>query len=124
MKKKKDTIFLIITLILCAVLFLVKLTGLAVHMVAGCMLLIVVVKHVCKNMLKMQYMPKKIRTVDILLLISILVLFVSGMLAHVWSSIVVIKVIHGLSGIGFCVGVIVHAMQHKPKRKGAVKNVS
>lgn len=124
MKKKKDAIFLIITLILCVVLFLVKLTGLAVHMVAGCLLLIVVVKHVCKNMLKMQYMPKKIKAVDMMLLISILVLFVSGMLAHMWSSIVVIKIIHGLSGIVFFVGVIIHAMQHKPKRKGAVKNVS
>lgn len=124
MKKKKDTIFLLITLILCAVLFSVKLTGLAVHMVAGCMLLIVVVKHVCKNMLKMQYMPQKIKVVDRVLLISIIILFVTGMLAHMWSNMIVIKVIHGLSGIVFCVGVIVHAVQHKPKRKGAVKNVS
>ncbi len=124
MKKKKDTVFLLITLVLCVVLFLVKMTGLAVHMVAGCMLLIVVVKHVCKNMLKMQYMPKKIKVVDMALLISILTLFVTGMLAHMWSGMIVIKVIHGLSGIVFCVGVIVHTVQHKPKRKGAAKNVS
>lgn len=122
--KKKDMFFLIITLVLCVFLFSVKLTGLAAHMVAGCMLLIVVVKHICKNLLRVQYMPNKMKVVDIVLLISIVLLFVSGMLAHMWSSIIAIKIIHGLSGIVFCVGVIIHAIQHKTKRKRVAKNVS
>lgn len=124
MKKKKDIIFLIITLILCAVLFFVNMTGLAVHMVAGCMLLIIVVKHSCRNMLKMQYMPRKIRIVDGLLLTSILLLVVSGVFVHIGKGVIVMRTVHILAGCAFAAGVIAHTIQHKPKGKDAVKNVS
>ena len=124
MKKKKNIFLFVITLALCVVLFCVNLTGLAVHMVAGCMLLSVVVKHVCKNMLKLQYMPKRIKVVDWVLLISIIALFVTGVLAHIWHGVIVMKVLHPLCGIVFVIGILIHAMQHKAKGKGVVKDVS
>lgn len=113
MSKNKERIFLVLTLILCALLFAERLTGEICHAVIGVLLVVVVGGHMCAQMAKMQYQKKSVRLMDQILIAALLILFVTGILMHPLQGILVLKILHKLSAVVFVLGIIGHIIQHR-----------
>lgn len=122
-KKKKDILFLITTVLLCLLLFGVKLTGTGIHTIFGFLLIIITLFHVYKNRHRIKYMAKNIKWIDGILIGSVVVMFVSGMVMH-FGEMKALTGVHALAGVAFCVCVLIHVAQHRIRRKETVKNVS
>lgn len=113
MKRTKEIIFLVITLILCGVLFAERLTGQIWHAVIGVLLIVVIGGHICKQYARMKYQKKSIRIVDGMLMGALVVLFVTGMLLHPMQGVLALEILHKLSAVVFVLGIIAHIVQHK-----------
>lgn len=112
---KKNIYLAVVTGILCALLFAIKVTGPAVHVISGILLTVVSVKHLWKRMRALSYMQRGIQIVDWGLMISLVVMFLSGMFLHPMEGILWMKIIHKISSVLFVVFVIVHGVQHIKK---------
>lgn len=113
MKTKYSKLFLaIITLVLCVLLFLQRLTGGIWHAVLGILLIIVAAIHLCKQNAKLKKRSKAIQVIDWALIALLVILFVSGMLLHPLHELLVLKIIHKVSAVLFVLGVIAHIVQH------------
>lgn len=115
MNSKKERLFMIITLILCVLLFLQRLTGEIWHAVLGLLLIIAMVVHMCRQMVKMKYKKNVIQAVDWMLIGSLAVLFLTGMLLHPLQGMLVLKILHKLAAVLFVLGIIVHMVQHRKR---------
>lgn len=124
MNKIRENFFCVISILLCLLLFCVKITGEAVHVAAGCILVFISVRHFCKNLKRIKYVPPKLRIADWLLAGSLIGLAVSGMLMHLIAGVFAVKIVHKLFAVLFCIGMLVHALQHSRIRKEREKNVS
>lgn len=122
MKKTREKLFMAVTLLLCVLLFLEHFTGEIWHAVFGVLLIVLMVGHLCRQMIKLRYQKKAVRIVDEVLLGSLAVLFVTGMLLHPLQGMLVIKLVHKLAAIVFVLGIIGHIVQHQ--KNGGEKNVS
>lgn len=120
MSKTREKIFIAVTIVFCALLFAVRLTGPLWHAVIGVLLTVTVVGHLCKQMVKMKYRKPAIRWVDEILLAATVVMFVTGMLLHPMQGVFIIKLLHKLSAIVFILGTVAHVVQHRAGRKGKV----
>lgn len=117
MTKNKTNLMLAATLVTCLFLFCVKWTGGIPHLIVGLLLLIAVAKHTLKRLARMKHRDKKSQAVDWILMVDSLVILITGFLMHPLSSMIVIKILHGLSSIIFVILVIVHVVQHFPKKR-------
>lgn len=115
--KKNAKIFMIITLLLCVVLFLEKLTGPAIHVLAGILFFVLSVRHYCLKAIQMKKMKRSIQVVHIALVLLLILMFVSGMLIHPFGGAIWIKCVHKLSGVLFVAGILAHVIQHCGKKK-------
>lgn len=113
MDSKKASLFMIITLVLCVLLFLQHLTGEICHAFLGVLLIIIMVVHMCRQIAKMKYKKNSIRAVDWVLMVSMVVLFLTGMLLHPLQGMPVLKILHELAAVLFLLGIIVHIVQHR-----------
>lgn len=113
MNSKKASLFMIITLVLCVLLFLQCLTGEICHAVLGVLLIIIMVVHMCRQIVKMKYNKNSIRVVDWVLMVSLAVLFLTGILLHPLQGISALKILHELAAVFFLLGIIVHMVQHR-----------
>lgn len=113
MKKTGEKLFMAVALILCVLLFLEHLTGPIWHVVFGILLIIMTVGHLCRQMVKLRYQKPSVRLVDQVLLVSLTVLFVTGMLLHPLQGVLVVKILHKLAAIVFVLGIIGHVVQHR-----------
>lgn len=113
MKKKKERVFLIVTLLFCAVLFAERLTGEIWHAVIGVLLTVLVVGHVGKQIAKMRYRSLAIRIIDEVLLVALFVIFLTGMLMHPLQGVLAVKILHKLSSAVFVLGTFGHVLQHR-----------
>lgn len=113
MHKKKEKLLMIITIVLCVLLFAKELTGDLLHGILGLLLLIVILIHVCRQMKKMKYKKASIRKVDIMLMASLAVLVLTGILLHPLQGMLLLKILHKLSAVLFVIGMIVHVLQHR-----------
>lgn len=119
MSKIREAIFMAATILLCVLLFGVKFTGGIWHAVIGVMLVISSVSHICLRMAKMKYRTAKVKIADEVLLAALAVLFVTGMLMHPMQEVLLVKILHKLSGVVFSLGLITHIVQHKKMGKKA-----
>lgn len=115
MKKKKEMLFGIVTLVLCVLLFAQRLTGGIIHAVLGVVLVILMAVHMGGQMKKMPYRKALIGVMDWVLIISLAVLFVSGMLLHPMQGVLAVKIAHKLAAVIFVLGIIGHIIQHRRK---------
>lgn len=113
MSRRRENIFMAVTMILAILLFCVKLTGDIWHAVIGVMLVLMCVSHSCMQMVKMKYQEKRIRLTDEVLMGALAVLSVTGMLMHPLQGVLLVKILHKLSGMVFILGLITHILQHK-----------
>lgn len=120
MSKTREKIFIVVTIVLCALLFAVRLTGLLWHVVFGVLLTVTVVGHLCKQMAKMKYRKKEIRWIDEMLLAAMAVMFITGIMLHPMQGVFAIRLLHKLSAIVFVLGTIAHVLQHNAGKKGKV----
>lgn len=121
MIKHKEFTFMIISVILCAALFGVKVTGSAVHTLIGFLLVVISAVHLYAKWKKYRYMPSNLRIVDQILILSFVILLISGIASHMSAGLLIFKIIHKLSALVFCIGLIWHTVQHKQflvKKKG------
>lgn len=122
MSKSKARVLLGVTIVLVIVLFCVRLTGEVVHALLGVAFTGIMIYHVVKRGKKLSFVPKRYQVVDYVLLITLGVICVSGVLLHPLKDIMLIKILHKLASVVFCIATIGHVVQHK--KKGKKKNVS
>ncbi|MGN0141972.1 MAG: hypothetical protein ACI4AD_07060 [Roseburia sp.] len=115
MSRIRRIVFLMVTLVLCVILFCVKLTGGVWHAVAGVLLIVVTVAHLCVHGKKLRGRKGLVYTADIVLLVSFVLLAVTGFLMHPLGGILAVAIVHKLSAVVFCIGLIGHVMQHRRK---------
>lgn len=113
MNKTKNKLLLLVTLILCILLFARRLTDGILHDILGLALLIILVVHLCMTMKKMKYRARSLQIVDALLLGTMTVLMVSGILLHPLHDVLIVLILHKLSAVLFVLGLIAHVVQHK-----------
>lgn len=117
MSRTREKVFLVATIVLCVLLFAVRLTGPIWHAVLGVILTVAMVAHLCKQMIKMKYQKPEIRLVDQVLLAALIVMFVTGMLMHPLHGMFVVKLLHKLSAVLFVLCTVGHVAQHRARRK-------
>lgn len=117
MKIKKEKLLMAVTLILCVLLFLERLTGQIWHAVFGLALAVIVVMHCCRAWKIMEYRKASFKAVDILLIVVLALLVVTGVLAHPLHDVLAVRIIHKLCAALFVIGIIVHAAQHGKLKK-------
>ena len=71
MRKVSEKLFMVMTLLLCVVLFLEHFTGPIWHVVFGVILIIMTVGHLCRQMVKLRYQKPSVRLVDQVLFVSL-----------------------------------------------------
>lgn len=110
MNKKK--LFIIISLVLCVLLFLQRLTGEIWHAAAGMLLAVIVVVHICRQIGRLKYMKPSVRRVDYILMAALAVLVLTGILLHPLHGVLAVKILHKLSAVLFVLGMVGHLIQH------------
>lgn len=103
----------VITLGLCVLLFLQRLTGDIVHSVLGILLVIAATVHLCRQNVKMKHRSRSIQIIDWILIALLAILFISGMLLHPMREVLALKIVHKISAVLFVLGIIAHIVQHK-----------
>lgn len=104
------------TCILCVLLFAVKWTGPIVHVICGILLTVISVNHLWRRRRGLCHARKGLRVVDWVLTVSLVVMFVSGLLLHPMRDSLGMLIAHKLSSVLFVVFVIAHGVQHMRKR--------
>ena len=72
MNGTKGKLFMIMTLVLCLILFLKRMTGEIWHAILGVLLSILLMVHMCRKKNKLKYMNTSVQLVDWILLASFL----------------------------------------------------
>lgn len=121
MKKTTNKIFFAVSVVLCALLFAIRLTGAKWHVVLGIILTCMMVKHTFTRMGRMKKQKLAIQMVDQVLLAALAAMFVSGMLIHPLHGMLAVKILHKLSSVVFVLAMLGHVAQHSPARKTAKK---
>lgn len=103
----------VITLLLCVLLFLQRLTGGIWHAVLGILLIIVATVHLCRQNAKLKHRPRAIQIIDWILIALLAILLLTGILLHPLHGVLALKIIHKLSAVLFVLGIIAHMVQHK-----------
>lgn len=107
----------IITLVLCILLFLQRLTGGVWHAVFGILLIVIAAVHLYRQNPKLKYRARSIQIIDRILIALLAILLITGILLHPLHQVLVLKILHKLSAVLFVFGVIVHIIQHKRTKK-------
>lgn len=113
MKKIKDNLFIILTLLLCILLLANRLTGDICHAVLGIVLMILIAAHIGRKITKRKHKKPYIRLVDWVLMAVTAILFLTGILLHPLQGVLIIKILHKLSSVLFILGIILHMVQHR-----------
>lgn len=118
MKRKKGILLMAITLLLCVLLFMERLTGEIVHALLGLILVIIIAAHMIKLRGVWKYRKTAVKVLDAVLIAAMVLLVVTGILAHPLRDVMEVKIIHKLCAVLFVIGVFAHAFQHGALKKG------
>lgn len=122
MSRLRENCLLAATVILCALLFCVKLTGGIWHAVFGISLASLSVCHTLKRFAKRKRKESSIRVTDWVILAALFVMFLSGMLMHPYGDMLPVKLAHKLSSVVFLLSTAGHVCQHKALRRRENRN--
>ncbi len=110
-----NTKYLLMTItsfIICAVLFCVKITGEAVHSILGLLFIIGLFIHFAAKWNHMIKMPSKIKVIDTMALLSLIMILLTGVMMHPTNKALYVIAAHGIFSILFVVVCIIHVIQH------------
>lgn len=113
--EKKRKLFVLMTLVLCLLLLLERLTGEICHVILGVILMTMILVHVRREIGKLKGKKLPIRLVDWGLFGVLATVFLTGMMLHPLQGVLLIKVLHKLSSVLLVLGMIVHVVQHKKR---------
>ena len=113
LKRKLATLATFFVLIL---LFCVRVTGVHLHMVAGLIFIAVLAIHTITRRRRILKCPIRWRAVDIVSLIAMLAVLVTGFMIPFFKGSMAVVILHKLTSVMLAVGIIVHICQHKPKK--------
>lgn len=112
MKVRKEMVLMGVTLVLCVLLFLERLTGQIPHAIFGLALAVIVGVHAAKLKDTWKYRRASVKAVDILLIAAVILLVLTGILAHPLHDVLAVKIVHKLCAVLFVIGILIHAGQH------------
>lgn len=111
--KKKEKLFIVMTMLLCLALFLQRMTGESWHAVLGVLFIIMIIVHICRKIGKLRYINFSIQLIDWMLMVDLAVVFLSGMLLHHLQGVETVKLLHKFCAVFLLTGMIVHIVQHR-----------
>lgn len=111
--KYSKTLLFSITLVLCVLLFLQRLTGEVWHAIFGILLIVVSAVHLFRQNAKLKHRTRAIQIIDRMLMALLAILLLTGILLHPLHGALALKIIHKLSAVLFVLGIIAHMVQHK-----------
>lgn len=117
MNKQFRTMLSIIIMLLCISLFCVRLTGVRVHIVLGVLLVIISIRHICKYYVIRKGSSKKHKIIYDMLIISLILIVLSGIMIHIMKQYPWIIGVHATAGIWFLCCTIIHIYQSKKLTK-------
>lgn len=123
-KIKQKPIFSTMAILLCVLLFCVKLTGAGFHVLAGMTLVIISTFHISKRLKNRKPMSPNLKIAEGMLLLSLLFMVLSGIGIHVLGSFIWIKILHKFSSVIFCIGLIKHILYYRITEKRRKQRVS
>lgn len=114
---KKRTFFMLLMLTSCALLFLQRFTGMAVHAILGLAVLIASICHTIKfrKVWKKRSTGKK--AVEIILWGGLIAVTVSGFLLKPFGEVTAVQLVHKLSAVVFVVFLLWHIKLCLPRKK-------
>lgn len=117
MKQKKGMWMMVAVLAMCVLLFLERLTGEIVHAVIGLALVIIIAVHMNRLKGTWKYRKTSIKVLDIVLIVVMVLLVLSGILAHPLHDVLAVKIVHKLCAVLFVIGILIHGFQHAKQLK-------
>ncbi|MCI5647988.1 MAG: hypothetical protein ACI4EG_14705 [Fusicatenibacter sp.] len=108
---------MILTLVLCVLLFAERLTGEICHVIFGAVLILLSIVHGYRYRKSWKVQKRGVRITDWVMILSLVVLFLTGMLLHPMQGAIAVKIVHKLAAVSFAAGVLAHAWQKKRKRR-------
>lgn len=118
-KKLKCNVAVAVSVLVCILLFAVRVTGVLFHMLAGIFVVIAIVVHVVHKSSRFKYIPVKWRVTDIVLTIAALFLMITGMLIHPMKDMAAVLMVHKLSAVVLVIACVVHVVSHRQKQSKA-----
>ncbi len=116
-RKLKRNLLILGTFSVMLLLFCARLTGVAIHIIAGLAFVIALSVHTWKRRGRMRKVPSAYRIADLVTLISMIGVLMSGFMLKPFREIIAVLLIHKLCSVFFAVGLLVHIIQHMPKCK-------
>lgn len=116
MKKGMKILLLTVTLLLCILLFAQRLTGDVLHAILGMVLTVLLLIHTGRHIMKLRHRSMAIRIADVALFLSLLLLLLPGIVIHPMEGVMILKILHKLSGVVFVLCLVIHAVQHRGNR--------
>ena len=114
LKRKLATLATYFILVL---LFCVRATGVHFHMVAGLIFIAVLAIHTITRRRRILKCPIRWRIADIVCIVALVVVLVSGFLLPFLKGAMIVFMIHKLASVILALGILVHICQHVPKKK-------
>lgn len=105
--------------VLCILLFLQPVTGSIFHMIVGIALIVVTALHMKGRTKVLTRAASPVRITNWIIIISLVVLFISGLLIHAFDDVLAFSILHKLAAVAFVIGCIAHALQHRRPKKTA-----
>ena len=116
-RKMKRNIVTLATFFVLILMFCVKATGVHVHMILGLAFIIALGIHTFKRWGRLLKCPIRFKIADVVAAAAMLIAAISGFLIPFFKGSMVMLIIHKLSAVVLVAGIVVHIVQHYPKKK-------
>ena len=115
-RRLKRKLITLTTFLALALLFCARITGVSAHIVIGLMFIIALSVHTWRRRKRMPKCPIRMKTTDIIMLVFMIGVLVSGFMLRPFCDIAAVLLIHKLCSAVLTIGIVVHIWQHVPKR--------
>ena len=104
---KKTILYFICMIIISSLLFLLKITGMKLHIVLGILALLITIVYTLLIRKEFKEYSKKSIIMEILMRVSLAIALVTGFLLKPLGTVVIISIIHKISAVTFAIILLV-----------------
>lgn len=115
-RKLRRKLATLATYFILVLLFCVRATGVHFHMIAGLVFIAVLAIHTITRRRRILKCPIRFRVADIVCIIALVVVLVSGFLLPILKGAMLVLMLHKLASVVLALGILVHIYQHVPKK--------